>query len=115
MSNLIDEYLEQLSAADQKILQDLRQRIHAEIPGLEECISYNLPAFKLKGKVIAGFYRYTNHFSYFPFSGSVLAELKDEIKDFKHTKSSLHFTSEQNIPQDLLRKLLETRKKEAGI
>ncbi len=30
-----------------KSLQALRKMIHAAAPGVEECISYNLPAFRL--------------------------------------------------------------------
>ena len=45
----IDEYLERLPAAQRKALQQLRQTIKSAAPEAEECISYQLAAFRLNG------------------------------------------------------------------
>ena len=70
----VDSYLAALAEPKQSTLRALRQTILEIIPEAEPCISYGIPAFRLQGKVIAGFAAYKNHLSYFPHSGSVLTE-----------------------------------------
>jgi uncharacterized protein YdhG (YjbR/CyaY superfamily) len=72
----IDHYLAALEEPKQSTLAALRQSILAVIPDAEQCISYGLPAFRVQGKVIAGFGAFKNHLSYLPHSGSVLPDLK---------------------------------------
>src|SRR5436190_2032594 len=50
--NTIDEYLARLSVDKREALERLRQTIHAVIPRAEECISYQMPAFRLNGRVL---------------------------------------------------------------
>src|SRR5882672_1661035 len=51
----IDEYLAAVSATSRDLLQQLRRTIHAVVPEVQECISYRLPAFRVNGRIIAGF------------------------------------------------------------
>ncbi len=51
----IDEYLASLSAEPRAALEKLRRDIHAAAPRVEECISYQMPAFRLDGKVLVWF------------------------------------------------------------
>jgi uncharacterized protein YdhG (YjbR/CyaY superfamily) len=59
----IDEYLAGLEEPKRSTLQRLRQTILELLPEAEEGISYRLPAFRLEGKVIAGFAAFKNHLS----------------------------------------------------
>ena len=67
----IDDYLDGLEEPKKSTLAQLRETIVAIVPDAEEGISYGVPAFKLRGKVIAGFAAYKDHLSYLPHSGSV--------------------------------------------
>jgi uncharacterized protein YdhG (YjbR/CyaY superfamily) len=51
----IDEYLAALSDDKRAALERLRKTIRAAAPGAEECISYDLPAFRLDGKALVWF------------------------------------------------------------
>ena len=53
----VDEYLAGLSPENRAALQKVRRAVHAAAPGAEECIGYGMPAFRLNGKLIAGFKR----------------------------------------------------------
>jgi uncharacterized protein YdhG (YjbR/CyaY superfamily) len=108
----IDEYLGALDEPKRTTLQELRQTILAIIPNAEECISYGMPAFRLEGKVIAGFAAFKNHLSYLPHSGSVIPELSDELAGYKSTAGSLHFPIDRPLPKALVRKLIATRLKD---
>jgi uncharacterized protein YdhG (YjbR/CyaY superfamily) len=74
----IDEYLTTLDEPKRGTLAQLRATIAAIVPDAEQGISYGLPAFKLRGKTIAGFAAFTHHLSYLPHSGSVIGQLGKE-------------------------------------
>ncbi len=105
----IDSYLETLDEPKRSTLAQLRDSIATILPEAEQALSYGLPAFKLRGKTIAGFAAFKNHLSYLPHSGSVLAKLAQETAGYAQTKSALHFPVGEPLPQPLVMRLLETR------
>jgi uncharacterized protein YdhG (YjbR/CyaY superfamily) len=105
----IDEYLANVKGAQRTALDRLRQTILATVPQAEECVSYNLPAFRLGESVIAGFAATAKGCSYYPFSGSTLRTLAADLKGYSMTKGALHFDPEEGLPQALVRKLIKVR------
>jgi uncharacterized protein YdhG (YjbR/CyaY superfamily) len=105
----IDRYLAQLEEPKRTTLQQLREPILRVAPDAEECISYGLPAFRVEGKVVAGFAAFKNHLSYLPHSGSVLDELGDQLAGYSMTKGSLHFPVDQPLPDRLVERLVAVR------
>jgi uncharacterized protein YdhG (YjbR/CyaY superfamily) len=109
----IDHYLQGVDTPARATLEDLRQTILSILPDAEQCISYRIPAFRVDGRVIAGFAAFRSHLSYFPFSGSVLGRLPDDVAGYRGTKSALHFAVDEPLPRELVRKLIEVRLREA--
>ncbi|MGD0981493.1 MAG: DUF1801 domain-containing protein [Solirubrobacteraceae bacterium] len=109
----IDEYLAALDEPKRATLSELRDTIVAIVPDAEQCISYRLPAFRLRGKTIAGFAAFRNHLSYLPHSGSVLPRLAKETEGYTQTKGSLHFPVDEALPEWLVKKLLDARMADA--
>jgi len=105
----IDAYLAAAEPARAAALAKLRATIHGIQPSVEECISYGMPAFRVRGAVIAGFQATATGCSYYPFSGSTLATAADAIADYSQTKSALHFAPTRGLPKSLVRTLLATR------
>jgi uncharacterized protein YdhG (YjbR/CyaY superfamily) len=105
----IDEYLLAVDEAQRGTLQVLRRTILEIVPKAEQGLSYRVPAFRLQGKVVAGFAAFKNHLSYLPFSGSVLEQLGDELHGYTMTKSSLHFPVDRPLPKTLVEKLIAER------
>jgi uncharacterized protein YdhG (YjbR/CyaY superfamily) len=105
----IDDYLAALDEPRRTTLEKLRQTIRGVIPDAEECISYGMPAFRLQGKVIAGFAAFKNHLAYLPHSGSIFAELSDDLAGYESTPGSLHFPIDKPLPKALVKKLIATR------
>jgi uncharacterized protein YdhG (YjbR/CyaY superfamily) len=87
----IDEYLRNLPADRRKALKGLRTNIRAIVPHAVECISYQMPAFRVNGVVIAGFRATAKGCSYCPFSGATLRSLSSELSGYSQTKGALHF------------------------
>jgi len=105
----IDVYLAGVTPSSRAMLQKLRKTIHSIVPDVEECISYRLPAFRHRGRIIAGFSATSTGCSYYPFSGTTLKTLANDIEGFSKTKSALHFGPDRPLPTSLVRKLLKAR------
>ena len=110
----VDHYLAGIEEPKRTTLQRLRATILEIIPGAEQAISYNIPAFRVGGKTVAGFAAFKDHLSYLPFSGSVLEQLRDELEGYTRTKGALHFPVDRPLPKALVKKLIETRLAEVG-
>jgi len=109
----IDDYLASLEEPKRSTLTTLRLSILGIIPEAEQCISYGLPAFRVQGKVIAGFGAFKNHLSYLPHSGSVIPELGDELANYKTSSGALQFPVDAPLPSALVEKLVTTRLRQA--
>lgn len=105
----IDEYLGSVGDEKRAVLAKLRRTIRAAVPKAQECISYGIPAFRLPGGVVAGFVATRTGCSYFPFSGTTLGTLADELEGFDKTKSAVHFSPDEPLPATLVRKLIRAR------
>jgi hypothetical protein len=82
----IDDYLARVEEPKRSTLERLRRTILDLVPEAQECISYQVPAFRVGGKVIAGFAAFKNHLSYLPFSGSVLKQLSEGACEEAHQR-----------------------------
>jgi len=105
----IDEYLRAVDEPKRKTLQALRRTILEIVPDAEQGISYRVPAFRIRGKVVAGFAAFEDHLSYLPFSGSVLEQLGDELREYTMTKSALHFPVDRPLPKKIVEGLIAVR------
>lgn len=104
----IDDYLNGLPADKRKALEKLRKSIRAAAPKAEECISYQIPAFRLNGMLV-GFGATKNHCAFFPMSSKTVGAYKKELKDYYTSKGTIRFQPEKPLPAILLRKLVKAR------
>lgn len=105
----IDEYLATLSDGQRAALEKLRQTIKAAAPKAEECISYQLPAFRLNGKMLVAFGARANHCAFYPMSDSTVEAYKDELKGYDTSKGTIRFQADKPLPVALVRKLVKAR------
>ena len=105
----IDGYLAALDDTKRTTLEQLRRTILEIVPDAEQCISSGAPAFRVKGKVVAGFAAFKNHLSYLPHSGSVLPELADEVAAYATSSGALRFPVDSPLPKALVKKLIAVR------
>jgi uncharacterized protein YdhG (YjbR/CyaY superfamily) len=104
----IDEYLAALSADKRAALEKLRKTIRAAAPKAEECISYQLAAFRQNGMLVA-FGATANHCAFYLMSSSTVEAHKDELKDYDTSKGTIRFQADKPLPVALVRKLVKTR------
>ena len=105
----VDEYLRGLEEPKWSTFEALRRTILEIVPAAEEVISYKVPAFRVEGRIVAGFAAFKDHISYLPFSGSVLPKLSEELEGYTMTKSALHFPVDRPLPKALVQKLIAAR------
>jgi uncharacterized protein YdhG (YjbR/CyaY superfamily) len=104
----IDEYLAPLSKEKRAALEKLRRAIKAAVPRAEECISYQIPAFRLGGRILVWFGAATNHCAFYP--GALPIEVhKDELKAYDTSKGTVRFQADRPLPATLVRKLVKAR------
>jgi uncharacterized protein YdhG (YjbR/CyaY superfamily) len=113
-SEEIDGYLARLDEPGRSTLERLRASLLALVPDAEEGMSYGVPVLKVNGKAIAGFAAHKRHLTYLPHSGSVLAELGDELGGYEVSKGALRFPTDEPLPDDVIRKLVTARLRELG-
>ena len=110
----VDAYLAGLPEPKRSSLQKLRDMIHGIIPQAEECISYNMPGFRIDGKMVAGFAAFKNHLSYFPHSGSVIPELAEDVSGYVTSSGTLQFPIDEPLPRKLVVRLIDVRRRQLG-
>ncbi len=104
----IDEYLAPLSSEKRTALEKLRRVIKSAAPKAEECISYQIPAFRLGGRLLVAFGAAVNHCAFYPGASPVRAH-KDELKAYDTSKGTIRFQAGSPLPATLVRKLVKTR------
>jgi uncharacterized protein YdhG (YjbR/CyaY superfamily) len=105
----IDDYLAGVAPEKRVALQKVRRAVHAAAPGAEECISYGMPAFRLNGRLIAGFRAASDHCSFHPMSGKTVATLKSDLEAYETSRGTIRFPARDGLPAALVRKLVSAR------
>jgi uncharacterized protein YdhG (YjbR/CyaY superfamily) len=104
----IDEYLAPLSKEKRDALEKLRRAIKSAAPKAEECISYQVPGFRLGGRLLVSFGAAANHCAFYPGAYPVEAH-KDELTAYDTSKGTIRFQADSPLPATLVRKLVKTR------
>ena len=105
----IDDYLAGVDEPKRSTLEQLRRTILDVVPEAEEGLSYGLPAFRVRGKVIAGFAAFKHHLSYLPHSGSVFSALPEEVAPYKRSTGALQFPIDTPLPGSFVERLVRVR------
>lgn len=103
----IDEYVAQFPQDVQQILNSLRSVIQESAPQAVERISYQMPAFYLKGNLVY-FGAHKHHIGFYP-TGSGIEAFKEELSAFKWSKGVVQFPLNEPIPYELVSKIVKFR------
>jgi uncharacterized protein YdhG (YjbR/CyaY superfamily) len=104
----IDEYITLFSPEVQGVLMDIRSTIRQAAPGAQEAISYNMPAYKLNGRVLVYFAAFKKHIGlYPPVRGD--AKLEKAISIYAGEKGNLRFPLDRPMPLGLIERIVKLR------
>lgn len=119
----VEQYLAAVPEPARSTLNKVRARIkettiRAVTPAeITEVISYGIPAFKIEGPKYKGmlmwYAAFSDHCSLFP-KVSVIEKFKEELKDFRVSKGTIHFGASSSgkdkpLPAALLKKMVKAR------
>ncbi len=110
----IDEYIATKPEAIQGVLTRVRSIIRKALPGAEETISYQIPAYKLHGRAVLYFAGWAQHFSLYPATGGLADAFQDELAKYKVTKGTIRFPLSEPVPVKLIERIAKFRAKEAA-
>ena len=111
MTSKIDQYISTFPPATQEILQKVRQLILATAPDAVESIAYGMPAYKTHGKPLVYFAGYKHHLGFYATPTGHEAFIQ-ELSAYKQGKGSVQFPLDQDIPFELIRRIVAFRVKE---
>jgi uncharacterized protein YdhG (YjbR/CyaY superfamily) len=104
----VAEYFASVPKPARTTLDKLRATIRSVVPaGSTEIISYGIPAFKDK-RVLIWFAAFSDHCSLFP-TASVIEKFKTELKGFRISKGTIHFSLDKPLPTALIKNLVRAR------
>lgn len=104
----VDSYLAGVPDADRAALERVRSVIRSAAPDAEEVISYGIPLYKLNGHLI-GFAAFKNHLSLFVTNSGVLKQFAAELEPFGCKGTTIHFSAENPLPDELVAAIVEVR------
>jgi uncharacterized protein YdhG (YjbR/CyaY superfamily) len=105
----VDEYIAQAPEEAQGKLQELREVIRATAPEAEERISYSMPYYDYKGRLVY-FQLWKKHIGFY-VPTPVVEEHKSEVQGYETTDATIRFPLNEKLPIDLIKKLVEARVK----
>jgi uncharacterized protein YdhG (YjbR/CyaY superfamily) len=111
----VHSYLAKVPEPARSTLEKVRKAIRAAVPEAEEAISYQMPAFRYKGRFLVSYAAYKDHCSFFPMSGDVFSKHKDELKAaeaYMTGKGTLQFPLDKPLPSAIVKKIVKIRIKE---
>jgi uncharacterized protein YdhG (YjbR/CyaY superfamily) len=108
----VDAYIAAFPSGTRKMLQDLRAAIRKNAPEAVEVISYNMPAFKVYGRILAYFAAHTSHIGFYPGNAAIMENMKEELAGYETSKGTIRFPAGKPIPATLVGKIIRRRVEE---
>lgn len=102
----IDDYLARVSPEARATLEKLRKTIKSVVPAAVETISYQMPTFKYKGRMLVSFAAFKDHCSFFPGAEPVAVH-KGDLEGYETSKGTIRFPINKPLPAALVKKLLK--------
>ena len=109
----VDEYLATLPEDRRSAMADLRRTVREAAPEATEVITYRMPGLQSHGgQFLVSYDAYQRHYSLFPASEAVVAELGDEIAPYLAGRGTIRFPATKPLPLDLVRRVVAVRYRE---
>jgi uncharacterized protein YdhG (YjbR/CyaY superfamily) len=106
------DYLKSADNSTRAALIKLREVIRSAVPAeTTEIISYRIPAFRYRNRVLLWFAVFSDHCSLFP-TAAIIDEFREELSGFSKSKGTIHFPLDKPLPLSLIRKIVKARVKQ---
>ena len=102
----VAEYIASQPDEVQPVLQRVRRIIRKALPDAEETISYRIPTYKRNGQYVVYFAAFRQHWSLYPVTGAVRAQLKRELASYEGGKGTVRFPLSEPMPARLVERIV---------
>jgi uncharacterized protein YdhG (YjbR/CyaY superfamily) len=111
----VGEYLASQPKESQRLLQRVRRIIRKAVPQAEEVISYQMPAFKLRGRIVLYFAGWQKHYSLYPVGKRLVAALRKDLAPYEaNEKGTVRFPLSEPVPAQLIENIARFRAQEVA-
>jgi uncharacterized protein YdhG (YjbR/CyaY superfamily) len=108
----VDDYIDLQPPPARAALERARRAIRKAVPDAEECISYKIPAYKLKGRILLYFAGWKEHYSIYPASDAMVQSFEGELDTYRVSKGTLRFPLSEPVPVKLIAQIAKFRAQE---
>jgi len=108
----VDEYLSTVERADRDALQRVYAIAREVVPEAEQGTSYAMAALLYRDKGLIATVRAKKFLSLYPYSGAVTASVLEALSDFETTTGSIHYSAQRQLPDAIVRRIVEARRAE---
>lgn len=109
---MVGDYLDSIDSPDREALERVYAIARDVVPEAEEGMSYGMAALLHRGKGLVATVRAKSFLSLYPYSGAVIASVSDALGDFETTPGSVHYSTDHQLPDAVLRRIVEARRDE---
>lgn len=105
--NTVDDYIAQTPEEVRPRLQELRATIKAAAPEAQERMSYGMPFYEYKGRLVY-FQLWKKHIGLYALSHDI-EKYKSELQGYVGDKGTLRFPLNEKLPLALIEKLVRAK------
>jgi uncharacterized protein YdhG (YjbR/CyaY superfamily) len=105
----VESYFASLEPDARAAMETIRAAVKATAPDATETISYRMPAFKDRGRILVYYAAFTDHCSIFPASEGVREALGDALTPYLSGKGTIRFPLDRKIPVAFVKKVVRAR------
>lgn len=98
----VDEYIARQPENVQAVLRRVRSIIRKALPGAEEVISYQIPAYRLHDRCVIYFAGWKQHYSLYPASAGLVAAFRKDLAPYPVSKGTIRFPLGRPVPGTLI-------------
>ena len=104
----VEEYIKTTPEMQRSKLIQIHNLIKEAVPEREEKISYDMPTFRYRGKVLLHFAAQKHHIGLYAFPESNI-EFLERLKPYKTGKGSIQFPNIEELPLALISDIIQFR------
>ncbi|MDA0350749.1 MAG: DUF1801 domain-containing protein [Chloroflexi bacterium] len=106
----VDAYLAPLPESDRDALERVRTVAMKLVPKATQRVSYGVVVLAQGGDLVA-FGAASNHLSLYTMSPPLVEAMKDDLERFEVSGSTIQFTTDLQLPANLIQKIVRARVK----
>ena len=110
----VDDYIASQPDAARPVLEAVRQAIRSSLPAAEEVISYQIPAYRIQGRIGLFFAGWKKHYSIYPASQALRAAFAGELDPYVVEKATIRFPLSAQVPAALIGRIALFRASEVS-